>query len=247
MKIESCFKICRQVNKIYTPYEVLLVDIKLTLCSFLLISALCHSLSNALSFCSWFVATSANHTSICVQDVLHPVPLPYSFVYSPITLCNSRHISCSAIQLFHKYMLSTFHHCQRLLYFLPQGRHIWAKISGGLSGRNWQGLWQETSWAHHRMDYDSIQPRMPVHSKLGLNSFWILVLTMDLMALSTLARMGKKQVHPCQILKVEWLSWVASPHFGKEYNTFLICQSISLSWQQNPLLYGQRSFFPFKN
>lgn len=106
MKIESRFKICRQVNKIYTAYEVLLVDIKLTLCSFLLISALCHSYSNLLSFCSWFVATSADHTSICVQDALCPVPFPYSFVYSPITLRNSRHISCSAIQLLQIYINS---------------------------------------------------------------------------------------------------------------------------------------------
>lgn len=141
MKIESCFKICRQVNKIYTVYEVLLVDTKLTLCSFLLISALCHFFSNPLSLCQWLVAMSANHVSICVGDVLHPALLPYSFVYSPSTPHNSKHISCSDTQLFHTYALSIFYHCQPPLYFLPQGRCIWAEISGGLAGRDWGGLW----------------------------------------------------------------------------------------------------------
>lgn len=122
MKIESCFKICGQVNKIYTVYEVLLVDNKLTLCSFLLISALCHFFSNPLSLCQWLVAMSANHVSICVGDVLHPALLPYSFVYSPFTPHNSKHISCSDTQLLHTYAPSTFYHCQPPLYFLPQGR-----------------------------------------------------------------------------------------------------------------------------
>jgi len=48
---------------------------------------------------------SVYHTSICVQDVLHPALLSYPFVYSPITLHNSRHVSCSAVQLLHTYTL----------------------------------------------------------------------------------------------------------------------------------------------
>lgn len=50
---------------------------------------------------------------------------------------------------------------------------------------------------------------MPTHSKLGLNSFWNLAVVIDLLALSTLAKIGKKQVYPYQIWKVKWLSWVA--------------------------------------
>lgn len=79
MKIESCFKILGQVNKIYTTYEVLLVDIKLTLCSFLLISALCHFFSNPLSFCSWVcchVCQSCFHLcSRCPSPCSAPLPI----------------------------------------------------------------------------------------------------------------------------------------------------------------------------
>lgn len=141
MKIESCFKICGQVNKIYTAYEVLLVDIKWTLCSFLLISALCYFFSNPLSFCSWVcchVCRSRFHLcSRCPSPCSAPLPI----CLLPHHLRNSRHVSCPAVQLFHTYTLSTFHHCQPPLYFLPRGRHIRAKISGGLVGRDWQGLW----------------------------------------------------------------------------------------------------------
>lgn len=79
MKIESCFKIRGQVNKIYAVYEVLLVDIKLTLCSFLLISALCHFFSNPLSFCSWVcchICRSRFHLcSRCPSPCSAPLPI----------------------------------------------------------------------------------------------------------------------------------------------------------------------------
>lgn len=147
MKIERCFRIRGQVNKIYTVYEVHLEDIKLSLCSSLLISAPYNFFSNPQSFSGGFVAVSADDAPICAQDVLHPALLPYPFVYSPITLRNSRHESCSATLVFHTCTLPAFHHCQPPPYFCLKGDTSEQRSLG-----DWQG----------EVDRDSvIQPQMP--------------------------------------------------------------------------------------
>lgn len=142
MKIENCFKICGQVNKIYTAYEVLLVDVKLTLCSFFLIVALCHFFSNPLSLLLLGLLLCLLIT--LPPAFLRPPLLLYAFVYSPAPYVTADvypalPFSCST----HRH--STFHRCQPPVYFLPQERHIWAKISRGLAGRGWQGLWHRAT------------------------------------------------------------------------------------------------------
>lgn len=138
---------------------------------------------------------SANHASICVQDVLHPALLPYPFVYSPITLRYSRHVFCSAIQLFHIYALYISSLSGSSSFSALRETHP----SKDLQRTGGEGLTGSLAYSHW----------MPMHSKLGLNSFWILALIIDLLALSILAKIGKTQMCPYQTLKVKWLSWVA--------------------------------------
>lgn len=79
MKTERCFKIRGQVNKIYTVYEVLLEDIKLSLCSSLLISAPYNFFSNPQSFC-WRVCCCvcwlrSHLCSRCPSPCSAPLPI----------------------------------------------------------------------------------------------------------------------------------------------------------------------------
>lgn len=135
---------------------------------------------------------SANYAFVYVQDVLHPSLLSYSFVYSPITLCNNRHVSCSAIQLFHTYtLLNILSLSASSLFSALRETHL---------NKDLQRTGREGLTCSHWM---------PMHSKLGLDSFLIFALLIAVLVLSTLTEIGKNQVYLYQILKVIWLSLAA--------------------------------------